>query len=74
MRIEPCPFCASDCATSVEVDNNDGAFRVCADCGASGPWRFEREVAIERWNKVCLSSRSLYHLSAVAKKVLGHEE
>lgn len=59
----PCPFCNSD---QVYVGRGgDKYFGTCSSCLASGPQRFNREEALERWNR---------HADVMAKRIAAELE
>lgn len=47
--ISPCPFCASDQATPVEIDIERWSI-VCNSCGGVGPTAENLAEAIDAWN------------------------
>lgn len=51
-----CPFCGSDAVSPgysicLEIDEVNGRFGECSNCGAMGPIAKTEEAAIELWNE-----------------------
>ena len=49
MKLEPCPFCASDDIRLAEVHDKEKVFW-CGNCGAFGPNEVSLELAERMWD------------------------
>lgn len=53
MKLKPCPFCGGEKIETVEfeVAGTDSTYVVCVNCGSCTKLHYQKEQAIEAWNR-----------------------
>lgn len=52
-KLDPCPFCGAEIYSDCLEEVTPGRWSVvCPECEAGGPIVFNKQKAIDKWNKV----------------------